>query len=110
MLKRLTLKSIDALMPATSKRYEVRDASLTGFYLRVAPTGKKVFYVSKRIDGKMRCIKIGKYPVVSLRDAREQARSILREIELGSYVEAGSANEENTIPTFGEVVPQFIEL
>lgn len=110
MLKRLTPKSIDALLPATGKRYEVRDASLIGFYLRVASTGKKVFYVSKRIDGKMRRIKIGQYPVVSLRDAREQARTILRDIELGCYVEAGSLEEENIIPTFAEVVPQFIEL
>lgn len=110
MLKRLTPKLIDALLPATGKRYEVRDALLTGFYVRVASTGKKVFYVSKRIDRKMRRIRIGPYPLVSLRDAREQARTILRDIELGCYVEAAPVEEENLIPTFGEVVPQFIEL
>lgn len=110
MIKRLTSKSIDALPPATVKRYEVRDALMPGLHLRVATTDRKVFYVSKRIDGKMKRIKIGAYPIVSLREAREQARTILRDIELGRYGDGASTEDEKPLPTLGDVIPQFIEL
>lgn len=108
--RRLTPKTIDALPPAVEKRYEVRDALLPGLHLRVAATGGKVFYVSKRVDGRMKRIKIGSWPVLSLHDAREKARSILRAIELGRYVEKAPHEAESRMPTLGDVVPQFIEL
>lgn len=110
MKRRLTPKTIDALPPAVNKRYEVRDALLPGLHLRVSATGGKVFYVSKRVNGDMKRIKIGSYPILSLHDAREKARSILRSIELGRYVEKAPHEEEQRMMTLGEVVPQFIEL
>ncbi len=76
MIKRLTPKSIDALPPATGKRYEVHDILLPGLHLRVSATGGKVFGVSRRIDGRMKRIRIGAYPIVSLAVAREQARDM----------------------------------
>ncbi|WP_431197858.1 Arm DNA-binding domain-containing protein [Roseibium album] len=80
MKKRLTPKSIEALPPASGKRYEVHDLLLPGLHLRVSSTGKKVFYLSKRIDGRMRRIKIGAWPILSLHDARDEARRILHKI------------------------------
>jgi integrase len=111
MKKRLTPKTIDALPPATGKRYEVHDALLPGLHLRVSATGGKVFGVSRRIAGRRKRIRIGTYPIMSLADAREKARDILRDIELGQYKETSSSVAE-TAPrqTLGEVVPQFIEL
>jgi len=47
---------------------------------------------------------IGSYPLISLADAREQARKILRENQLGRYERA----EERQGLTLGEVVPEFI--
>lgn len=109
MKRRLTPKTIDALPPATGKRYEVHDLLLPGLHVRVSSTGRKVFYVSKRFNGRMKRIKIGPWPILSLHDARDKARRILREIELGQYDETAS-DEKQQVPTFGEVVPQFIEL
>ena len=111
MKKKLTPKSIDALPPATGKRYEVHDQSLPGLHLRVSATGGKVFGVSRRIDGRMKRIRIGAYPIVSLADAREKARDILRDIELGQYDQT-SPSVADSAPrlTLGDVVPQFIEL
>jgi hypothetical protein len=54
MKKKLTPKSIDALPPATVKRYEVHDTLLPGLHLRVSATGGKVFYVSRRVAGRIR--------------------------------------------------------
>ena len=59
MKKKLTPKSIDALKPATSKRYEVRNTLVTGLMVRVSNVGNKVFYVNKRDDGQLKRIRIG---------------------------------------------------
>lgn len=111
MKRRLTPKTIDGLPAATGKRYEVHDALLPGLHLRVSATGGKVFYISKRVNGCMKRIRIGAYPIVSLADAREKARDILRDIELGQYDDPSSPVVANAPRlTLGEVVPQFIEL
>jgi integrase len=110
MKRRLTPKTIDALPPAVNKRYEVHDQLLPGLHLRVSATGGKVFYISTRINGRMKRIKIGTWPILTLHEARDKARSILRSIELGRYVEKAPHEEEQRMMTLGEVVPQFIEL
>ncbi|PLX37582.1 MAG: integrase [Hyphomicrobiales bacterium] len=110
MKRRLTPKTIDALPPAVNKRYEVHDKLLPGLHLRVSATGGKVFYVSKRINGHMKRIKIGSWPILTLHEARDKAHSLLRSIELGRYVEKAPHEEEQRMMTLGEVVPQFIEL
>jgi integrase len=106
MRKKLTPKLIDSLPPATGKRYEVRDELLIGLLVRVSSTGGKVWYTSCRINGRIRRIKIGTYPILSLADAREKARALLRDVQLGKFCE----RQEPKLPTFGEVIPQFIEL
>jgi integrase len=107
MRKKLTPKSIDSLPPAAAKRYEVRDELVTGLLVRVSASGRKGWYVNARIVGRVRRIKIGTYPILSLSDARDQAREILRDAQLGKF-----AREEvkPVVPTFSEVVSQFIEL
>ena len=110
MKRRLTPKTIDALPPAVNKRYEVHDQLLPGLHLRVSATGGKVFYVSKRVNRQMKRIKVGPWPILSLGDAREKARSLLRSIELGEYLGKASSEAEPRMMTLGEVVPQFVEL
>ena len=60
-MRQLTAKMIEALPPAEGKRYEVRDTLLPGLHLRVSASGSKVFYLSKRVDNRMRRIKVGAY-------------------------------------------------
>ena len=85
MKKKLTPKLIEHLPPASGKRYEVRDELLTGLLLRVSATGAKVWYLATRIDGRSRRIKLGSWPILSLKDAREKAQMILRDIQLGLF-------------------------
>lgn len=109
-MRQLTPKTIEALPPAQGKRYEVRDVLLPGLHLRVSASGSKVFYLSKRVDHRMRRIKVGAWPILSLKDAREKARDILRSIELGEFDQDVPEIEEVHALTLKEVIPQFIEL
>ena len=109
-MRQLTPKTIDALPPAQGKRYEVRDILLPGLHLRVSASGSKVFYLSKRVDHRMRRIKVGSWPILSLKDARDKARDILRLIELGEFDQDEPEIEEVHALTLKEVIPQFIEL
>lgn len=109
MRKKLTTKTIDALPPAKGKRYEVRDTVLPGLHIRVSVKGGKVWYLATRIEGRMRRIKLGAYPVISLSDARQRAQGILRDIALGKYAESVPGSPEAPTPTLGDIIPQFID-
>ena len=110
MRKTLTQKTLDYLPPCTGKRYEIRDTLLPGFMLRVSKNGGKVWYLVTRVHGRQRRIKIGTYPILSLVDAREKARSILRDKQLGRLVESDGTLSTKRKPSLPEIVPQFIEL
>lgn len=110
MRKKLTTKLIDALPPAKGKRYEVRDTLVPGLHIRVSATGAKVWYLATRIEGRMRRIKLGAYPVISLSDAREHAQGVLRDIALGKYAKSAPGSPEAPTPRLGDVIPQFIDL
>lgn len=109
MSKRLTTKAIDALPPAKGKRYEVRDPLVAGLHIRVSATGRKVWYLATRVEGRMRRMKLGAYPVISLSDARQHAQSILRDITLGKFAQSLLGSSEAPTPTFGDIIPPFIE-
>lgn len=63
----LTIKQIDAAKPA-EKSYRLADAG--GLFLFVPPSGKKVWRMRFRFDGKEKTLVIGPYPEISLTEAR----------------------------------------
>ena len=66
MAKRLTAKTIvNIKTPEGRSRIDVRDDLLVGLSLRVSDSGRKVFYLIKRIDGRNTRIRLGAYPRVN---------------------------------------------
>lgn len=63
----LTVKQIEASKPA-EKSYRLADAG--GLFLFVPPSGKKVWRMRYRFDGKEKTLVIGPYPEISLTEAR----------------------------------------
>ncbi|WP_196094910.1 tyrosine-type recombinase/integrase [Enterobacter roggenkampii] len=63
----LTVKQIDAAKPA-EKSYRLADAG--GLFLFVPPSGKKVWRMRYRFEGKEKTLVIGPYPEISLTEAR----------------------------------------
>ena len=73
---------------ARESKYNGKDAilfdkSLTGFGLRIHPSGPKVWIVQARIEGRSRRIVIARYSEVELAEARRRARDILARIRAG---------------------------
>lgn len=64
---------ISSLRPA-NKPYEIRDSRLTGFLLRVQPSGSMTFYVEY---ARGRRIRIGKVGVLTPAQARDQAQEVI---------------------------------
>ena len=69
----LTTAKVRDLKPKTAM-YEVTCAAMPGFIVRVLPTGKKVFVVRYRVDGKDRRERLGLWgPDLTVEEARRQA-------------------------------------
>ena len=79
---RLTDASIRALK-RTERQVLYRDSTLPGFGVRVSPKGVKSFCLMHGAD--RRLTTIGRYPIISLAEARGAARRILAQKTLGTY-------------------------
>lgn len=108
MKHKLTDKYVQNLKPNPQRRIEVRDEVLIGFALRVSARGRKTFYYSRRINGRVRPIRLGDYGVLSLSEARDQAREIAYQIETGSFERSGEVCNE-ACPSLGQIIPDYIE-
>lgn len=54
-----------------------------GLYLLVAPTGGKLWYMAYRVDGKPKTKALGKYPLVSLAEARSRCAEVRKGLAEG---------------------------
>ncbi|TXN27128.1 site-specific integrase [Methylobacterium sp. WL19] len=81
--KVLTVQSVERYKPVPSRRLEIPDATLPGFYLVVQPSGAKSWAVRYRINGRPRKYTIGSYPLFDLGKARSVAREALQAAALG---------------------------
>jgi integrase len=109
MRRNLTAKLIENLQPRIDRRYEVRDLLLPGFGVRVSVNSKKSWFAVGRVGARQVRHTIGAYPTVTLSEAREAARLILKDIQLGLYAPA-KADPEVKLPTLGQMITQFIEI
>ncbi|WNU97568.1 integrase arm-type DNA-binding domain-containing protein [Neisseria sp. DTU_2020_1000833_1_SI_GRL_NUU_006] len=70
-------RQIKAAKPSdTGKKAKLFDGG--GLYLEVTPAGGKIFRLKYRIDGKEKTFTIGKYPTISLVEARQAAENARR--------------------------------
>ncbi|WP_050769188.1 tyrosine-type recombinase/integrase [Oceanicola granulosus] len=108
MKRKLTAKLIEGQRPNPSKRLDFRDELMPGLVLRISKSGTKTFCLHKRINGTMPRLTIGRYPIMSLAEARERVRQVLYAIETGRFEDIPGIEVE-TKPTLGDVIPDYIE-
>lgn len=76
----LTVKQIEAAKPKV-KPYRLLDSN--GLYLYIPASGKKVWQLRFKLDGKEKILTVGKYPLVSLQEARDKAYKARKDVADG---------------------------
>ena len=79
----LTDLLIGGLKPRPESQFEVFDRKVPGLSVRVSPQGPKSFSLLYRIGGRNRRLTLGRYPIVSLSEARKRAREALNQVAQG---------------------------
>lgn len=105
----LTVKQIDAAKPK-DKAYRLADAG--GLFLFVPPSGKKVWRMRYRFDGKEKTLVIGPYPEVSLTEARskqsEAKMKLLVDVDPGEQKQAVKKQEKKAAAdTFSDIFNEW---
>lgn len=105
----LTVKQIYAAKPK-DKAYRLADAG--GLFLFVPPSGKKVWRMRYRFDGKEKTLVIGPYPEVSLTEARskqsEAKMKLLVDVDPGEQKQAVKKQEKKAAAdTFSDIFNEW---
>jgi integrase len=110
-IPKMTKSAIDAIRPG-ARRVIYYDPELSGFGLRVEPSGIKTFVLRYRANGggrgaPERLVKIGRYGDCTLDQARAAARDMLATIRLGADP-ASDRRRRRGMPTFGEFADEML--
>lgn len=82
------------------------DSIQPGFGLRVTPAGKRIFIVSWKEEGRSKKRTIGYWPTMSVKEARDAARAVVR----GDKAEGPKGEPEKPAePLFGEWADRWLE-
>ncbi|EJE7028468.1 tyrosine-type recombinase/integrase [Escherichia coli] len=101
----LTIKQIDAAKPK-DKPYRLLDSN--GLYLYVPVTGKKVWQLRYKLDGKEKVLTVGKYPLMSLQEARDKAWLAKKDVAAGvDPVKAKKLSVKDN--SFGSIYQEWYE-
>src|ERR1700683_3151990 len=80
---KLTKRNVDTLKPA-AERFTAWDAALSGFGLRVTPSGERVYVLKYRFGGRQRWFTIGRHGSPWTPDgARKEALRLLGDVARG---------------------------
>ena len=90
-MSKLTKRAVDALTPPEKGQAFLWDSELRGFGVRAIPSGLKTFILQYRnAEGRSRRIVVGRYGVLTVEQARDQAK-----IKLGAVAGGADPAEEN---------------
>jgi len=83
-INRLSYNDGEPLPEASPPKRDIRwDGKIPGFGIRLYPTGKKTYVLSYRINKRKRLITLGRDGVITLKEARDKAKSELGKISDG---------------------------
>ena len=107
----LTDLAVRNLKPTTGRQVDVYDSKIRGLAVRISPMGTKAFVVWYRIGSKARRLTLGRFPTMSLADARKRAQEALLQVADGKdpAAEKQRARTEYGGNLFSTLVDEFIE-
>jgi integrase len=107
MINSNSLPFRDDRLKALTELGEYKDSSLSGFSLRISKS-KKTFQVRRKRNGKDIRVKIGEYPAMNLKQAKDKAYKALSEIENGINPNEQRKEHENQAVTLGYVFNAYL--
>lgn len=111
-IRNLTDRQVENSRATNGQRVDLRDAKPRGLMLRISPGGVKAWSVlyRRRLDGQRRRVTIGKYPQVSLADARAAALDVLARVARGEDPAGDRSRPRTDLPkTFGELADRYLD-
>lgn len=108
MLHKLTKSFVDKVSFEESGQIFYRDSELLGFGLRVGKSAK-VYFAEAKLHGKTIRKSIARHNVVSLDEARSQAKTYLAEISRGKNPHDEEKARKAKLVTLAEVLENYIE-
>ena len=106
-MPKITKRTVDALGPAERERI-VWDDDITGFGVRVHPTGRKVYIVKYRHEGRSVKVTIGPHGPVTPAAARAKAAEIVTLAKTGRDV-AGRTPRSRGSATVADLARRFMD-
>lgn len=104
----LTVKQIDAAKPK-EKSYRLADSG--GLFLFIPPTGKKVWRMRYRFEGKEKTLVIGPYPEIGLTEARarqsEARMKLVQALDPAGEKQQAKQREVQKATTFGTIFDEW---
>jgi integrase len=95
---KITKSLVDKIVAPTIGQAFYRDDLLRGFAVRVTASLVKSFVVENRIEGKVKRITIGRYPDLTVEQARQQAQKLLGKIASGiNPIAEGKAHKQRAL-------------
>jgi integrase len=107
----LTDVLIRKLRPEEGRQFEVFDSRVPGLAVRISPKGTKTFTLLYRAGRRARRMTVGRYPLLSLAEARARAERALREVSEGRDPAAAKQAARNRYDDqlFTAVADEFVE-
>lgn len=104
-----TKRTIEALAPpGTGDRDVYYDEYQHNLLIRVSSGGRKVFYVRRKVNSVSERIQIGRFPDMTVEQARKKASTILGEIESGNNPN-DALRKSKAEPTIGELFENYMD-
>lgn len=105
---RITKTQVDNIVPPPDQEQVfLRDSELKGFAVRITRNGVKTFIFEKRIKGRVRRQKIGRYPELTVEQARKRAQILAGQIAQGIDPIAKKEAEQARSTTLKEAFGDF---
>lgn len=96
-------RQLKALKPGDAPYRIYEQGSIPGFGIQVTPKGSKTFFLHFTFKDKRRFMSLGRYPAVTLQDARERAQAARAELDRGNDPQGRSGGTENARVRTGTV-------
>ncbi len=109
MHRRITKKIIEAISTPDTRELLLRDTELKGFGVRISPSGTKTFFAEGfyKPKGVGKRLSLGRYPVISIDEARIKAREVL--FQLYSGIDPKIADKQATIEVYKITLHQLLD-